>query len=57
LKKPVFSLRPIPIANCKIKDNGDATNPVPFQSTERPACNGKILVIGKAKKDQKDNLL
>lgn len=34
-------------------DNGDATSFVPFQSTERPAFNGKVLVIVKAKKDQK----
>lgn len=34
-------------------DNGDATSFVPFQSTERPAYNGKVLVIVKAKKDQK----
>jgi beta-galactosidase len=34
-------------------DNGDATSFVPFQSTERPAFNGKVLVIVKAKKGQK----
>lgn len=34
-------------------DKGDATSFVPFQSTERPAYNGKVLVIVKAKKDQK----
>jgi beta-galactosidase len=34
-------------------DNGDATSFVPFQSTERPAYNGKVLVIVKAKKGEK----
>jgi len=33
-------------------DNGDATSFVPFQSKERPACNGLALVIVKAKKGQ-----
>lgn len=34
-------------------DNGDATSFVPFQSTERPAYNGKVLAIVKAKKGEK----
>lgn len=34
-------------------DNGDATSFVPFQSNERPAYNGKVLVIVKAKKGEK----
>ncbi|MFB3387640.1 beta-galactosidase GalB [Flavobacterium sp. LAR06] len=38
-------------------DNGDATSFVPFQSTERPAYNGKVLVIVKAKKDQKGEFI
>ena len=34
-------------------DNGDATSFVPFQSHERQAFNGLVLVIVKAKKGQK----
>ncbi|MFC4749600.1 DUF4982 domain-containing protein, partial [Flavobacterium branchiicola] len=38
-------------------DNGDATSFVPFQSHERPAYNGKVLVIVKAKKGEKGQFI